>query len=787
MRRGVSIVLVLLLGGWFVLYWTRTPLLERASYSRQVFDKDGRLLRVTLSGDEKYRIYTPLNEVSEALKEVVLLHEDRHFYRHFGVNPASLVRAMSSTYLMPGARRVGGSTITMQLARSLSTRGSRSISGKLFQILGAIEIELFHSKDEIFEAYLNFLPYGSNIEGIGAASLIYFGKRASELTLPEALHLALVPQNPNVRSTLGLDGTLGSESDTRFRAARKRLLEQWLREHPEDRSVGLDAHLPLRAKRISDLPFEAPHFVNEVLSRTEALPSSERARLVTTLDSAVQGLVENKLRSYVAANKRIGIQNGAAIVVDSTSMSVVAMVGSVNFFDAEIEGQVNGVFGKRSPGSSLKPFVYALAIDQGIVHPQTLLKDSPTSFGGFDPENFDLRYVGPVTTTNALTNSRNVPAVSLASQLKSPSLYGFLKDFGVRDLKSEKFYGLAVALGGAEVSMAELVQMYAALANLGTSRPLRYLTSEPNAEGGQTFSAEAAFLTLDMLRQNQRGDQKYAESWMRDAIPVAWKTGTSHGFRDAWTTGVIGPYVVSVWLGNFNGEGNPALIGREKAAPLFFSIADGLRGRARQIAGWQSRVGLNLKKVKVCAVSGKLPGKHCRHEVETMFIPGKSPIHTCDIHREILVSKQSGLRACREFGSDLKREVFEFWPSDLMQVFRSAGVPRKSPPAFESSCKISDTQTTGIAPAIISPRLEVEYSFRVSEQTRDTGGLVIPLAAVADGDVSKLHWFVGKEYIGQTEPQKPAQWRARPGKYTVRVVDDLGRTDSRVVEVRVVQ
>lgn len=785
--RRCSIVLVILLSCWLVLRWSRTPLLERASYSRQVFDRDGQLLRVTLSGDEKYRIYTPLEEVSEAFKEVVLLHEDKHFFKHLGVNPLALVRAVFATYLTAGSRRVGGSTITMQLARSLSTRSSKSISGKLLQIFNAMEIELFHSKSEILEAYLNLLPYGANIEGVGAASLIYFGKRPSELTLPEVFHLALVPQNPNVRSTLGLGVTPDSESDTRFRAARKRLMEKWLHKHPEDRSVGLDADLPLNAKRISNLPFEAPHFVNEVLARSEALPSSERLRLVTTLDRNVQALVENKLRSYIAANKRIGIKNGAVFVVDTDTMSVAAMVGSVNFFDAEIEGQVNGVFGKRSPGSSLKPFVYALAIDQGLVHPQTLLKDSPTSFGAFDPENFDLRYVGPVTAKNALTNSRNVPAVLLASQLKSPSLFSFLKDIGVRDLKSENFYGLAVALGGAEVSMAELVQMYTVLARQGTSRPIRYLANEVTENGKQVLSAEAAFLTLDMLRQNQRGDQKYVESWMRDAIPMAWKTGTSHGFRDAWTTGVVGPYVVSVWLGNFNGEGNPAFVGREKAAPLFFSIADGLRGRIRQASQWQSSNGLNLKKVKVCAVSGKLPGKHCGHEIETLFIPGKSPIHTCDIHREIFVSKRSGLRACRELGSDLKREVFEFWPSDLMQVFRTAGVPRKSPPAFEASCKIKDTQVSGVAPSIVSPRLEVQYSFRVSEQNGETGGLVIPLAAIADGDVSKLHWFVGKEYVGQTDPQRSAQWRARPGKYTVRVVDDLGRTDSRIVEVRVVQ
>lgn len=746
-------------------------------------------MRVTLSGDEKYRVFTSLEDMPSAFKEAVRLHEDRYFYFHPGVNPWSLLKAAIHTY-GGGGRRMGGSTITMQLARMMSTRGSKTIVGKIIQILRGVQLELFHSKDEIFEAYLNLLPYGGNVEGVGAASLVYFNKPARDLTLSEVMNLALVPQNPNSRAN-EVDAASGdSEKNlarTRMQVARRSLVKTWLAKHPEDRNVNLELDLPLSMRRLDALPFAAPHFVQLALARGYDSDFRKRGKIQTTLDRRLQNSIEKKLKTYVAAHQRIGINNAAAMVVNSETMEVVAMVGSSDFFDETIQGQVNGTLARRSPGSSLKPFAYALALDQGLIHPLTLLKDTPMSFGGFDPENFDHAFAGPVNATDALIHSRNVPAVYLSSLLKEPSLYDFLKKGGVHNLREASQYGLSVVLGGAEITMEEMVRLYAMLANHGELKRLRYFQTEPvESESPRILSREAAFLTLEMLRQNARDDQKYAESWMRDSVPVAWKTGTSHGFRDAWTTGVVGPYVVSVWLGNFDGESNPSLIGRELAAPLFFSIVDELKSRNLTAEPrWLNQIGLGIKKVKVCAISGKIPGKHCHHQVDAWFIPGKSPIATCDIHREIDVVEKSGLRACDETVFSTRKEVFEFWPSDLLQIFRLAGIPRKTPPAFESRCKVLATQAQGIPPSIVSPRKDVVYSLRVTEGREKENSEIVPLAAVADGDAVKLNWFIGATYLGQSEPQKPFLWKPRPGHYVVRVVDDLGRADSREIEVRV--
>ncbi|RYZ67112.1 MAG: penicillin-binding protein 1C, partial [Proteobacteria bacterium] len=430
--------------------------------------------------------------------EAVLLHEDRHFYLHPGVNPWSLAKAGAATYL-GGGRRLGGSTITMQLARMTSTRGSKTLVGKAYQIGKALYLEALYSKNEILEAYLNFLPYGSNIEGIGSASQIYFRKKAKAMTLPEILTLAVIPQNPNVRR---------AGSDSFLSESRSRLAKAWLARHPEDKTALTSLDVPLNVRSLKELPFKAPHFVERVLNLSQGPEYTRVSRLETSLDLAIQSLVEAKVEAYVKARSSIGIQNATAMVVDTRTMEVVAHVGSANYFDSSIAGQVNGALAQRSPGSTLKPFVYGLAIDQGLIHPLTLLKDTPMSFGGFDPENFDKRFSGPQNATEALISSRNVPAVFLTSQLEKPTLYQFLKASGATLLHEPKYYGLALSLGGAELSMEEIIRLYAMLANRGELRQLKWThgisVTDKKARSKRLLSPEASFLVLDMLRQNPR-------------------------------------------------------------------------------------------------------------------------------------------------------------------------------------------------------------------------------------------------------------------------------------------
>jgi len=280
------------------------------------------------------------------------------------------------------------------------------------------------------------------------------------------------------------------------------------------------------------------------------------------------------VRQYVDAERGIGITNATAILVDTTDMTVKTLLGSADYFDASIDGQVNGVAAKRSPGSTLKPFVYALGLDQGVLHPMTVLRDVPTAFGPFTPENFDGRFVGPITAQEALVRSRNIPAVAVAARLAQPGLYDFLKSAGVANMLPETHYGLALVLGGGDMTMEELARLYAMLANGGVLRSLRTTRGADVVRGPRLLSAEAAFITLDMLRHAPRPD-----TGAPSERAVAWKTGTSWGFRDAWAAGVFGRYVLLVWVGNFDGSSNPAFIGVTAAAPLFFRIVDSVRGQ----------------------------------------------------------------------------------------------------------------------------------------------------------------------------------------------------------------
>ncbi|TPW16901.1 MAG: penicillin-binding protein 1C, partial [Elusimicrobia bacterium] len=369
-----------------------------------------------------------------------------------------------------------------------------------------------------------------------------------------------------------------------------------------------------------------PHF-----SEHAASTHPGRRVLATTLDPRLQRLVESRTADYLASRRERGLRNAAVLLLDAETMEVRASLGSADWSDAAISGQVDGTRAKRSPGSALKPFVYALAFDQGLAHPATVLKDAPTSFGGYDPENFERDFAGPVTAREALVRSRNVPAVSLASRLNAPGLRGLLARGGVVDLKSEEHYGLSLVLGGGEVTMAELAGLYAALANGGLHRPLR------------------------TLRDGRR-------DWVRESLPVAFKTGTSYGYRDAWAVGVFGRWVAAVWVGEFDGAGNPAFIGVEAAAPLLLRVFDAMRGAGVPLAPESPWSPSRLERVAVCALSGALPGPHCRHRAETWYIPGRSPFSPCDVHREVLVDRRSGLRACPGAeGSEAR--VYEFWPS----------------------------------------------------------------------------------------------------------------------------
>ncbi len=781
-RRALNLLVALaLLAAVLVAcrLWPHPPLRDWLPESTAVYDDHGHLLRLTRASDGQYRLWTPLEKMSPQLVQGTLLHEDQWFRWHPGFNPYGLLRGAWVTYVRHGHPQ-GGSTVTMQLARIMWHLRTRSPAGKLVQIARAVQLELFYSKHDILEAYLNFAPYGGNVQGAGAASLVWFGKPADALTLPEALTLAVIPQDPSARGHNDANAAGDAVINTALRKARDGLYAQWLEDHPSAASLRPLFRLPLRLRPISALPFEAPHAVRQALD-LEQQRGRHRARLATTIDLDLQHLLEAQVRDYVRHRAPSGIDNATAILVDTRTMGIKAMVGSANFFDRRIEGQVNGTLARRSPGSTLKPFIYALGFDQGVLHPQTVLRDVPTAFGPYAPENFDGRFEGPVTATQALIRSRNIPAVWVASQLHDPDLYGFLRESGVQDMASRRHYGLALVLGGGEVTMQELARMYAILPNRGLLRPLRLLRGDPRAPGRRLLSNAASFMVLDMLRRNPRPGG--VEGGQDDTLPVYWKTGTSWAFRDAWTAGSFGPYVLVVWVGNFDGRGNPALVGAKAAAPLFFRIVDAVRAGQPHMVEPHNAIPGSVRRVRVCLASGDLPSAWCPHTGSTWFIPGVSPIRVDTVYRPVVIDDASGLPACPPYaGKRTHVQVFQFWPSDMQRVFAQAGMPRRKPPR-NPACDAAGVQQ-GSAPAITSPLGGSVYALRLGHPGSDR----IAFTATSDADADMLYWFVDNAYVGHARPGATLSWQPHgAGEHTVRVVDDHGRSSARRLSVSLVR
>lgn len=742
------------------------PLLKEVSFSKVFYDDQNNILRLTLSKDEKYRIFVPLKEIPKSVIDSFLLKEDKYFYFHAGFNPVGLTKSFVKSQLKRG-RRSGASTITMQLVRLQRGLYTRNLSGKLKQVWYAVLMELSHSKNEILEAYLNLIPFGANIEGIGASAEIYFKRSPKNLTLSETLALNTLPQNPAI-------------SMKEVERRRAKLFKNWLKAHPDDKNKQLEFDLPIQFYSLKNLNFIAPHFTSSLLQRN---PFIEKYK--TTLNTGHQKLVEEQITNYIREKNKIGVNNAAAILIDNRDMAIKAMVGSADFLNDKIEGQVNGVLAKRSPGSALKPFIYGLAIEQGLIQPESLLKDAPQSFGNFDPENFDLDFKGPLSVTDALNLSRNIPAVYLASKT-NPSLYKFLNSAKTNLPKSEEYYGLAIALGGTEISALDLAKLYSTIFHRGVVKEPRWLKAEPTQEQNQKLiSAESFFLVKEILEKSPRPDEGFDRSWLRKQFPIAWKTGTSFGFRDAWTVGLFGPYTLVVWIGNFNNEPNPSFIGREVAAPLFFRIADNIGlsfPNEFNMDATPPKI-LNVKKVQVCAVSGDLPSEHCKHKKSTWYIPGKSPIKICNLHREILVDKVTGLRACDFDPIRTKRVTAEFWPTDLLKLFEIKGLARKTPPPFLPSCNLVNQAKSGNPPEITSPKTENTYAIQHLNKNKNK----IALTANAEGDTQKLYWFANEEFIGAANASESLLWELRQGNFVLRVIDDKGRSDTIDLKVSVAQ
>jgi penicillin-binding protein 1C len=523
------------------------PLGEDLEISRTVLDRDGRLLRAYLTEEGRWRLPATRDDVDPRFLEALLAYEDKRFFDHHGVDPLAMTRA---AYQLASQGHIvsGGSTITMQVARLLEPRRERSVSAKLRQSIRALQLEWALSKDEILGLYLTLAPYGGNLEGIRAASLAYFGMEPRRLTLGEAALLVALPQSPEYRRP--------DRYAEKARAARDRVLDRIAG------SASFDADEIARAKTepVPDarkpMPLSAPHAADE------AMTASQENAIRLTIDGRLQRRLERLARERSAA---LGDAMSAAIVVvDNESGEILARVASPNYFDAGRAGQVDLTRAVRSPGSALKPFIYGLGFEDGLVHPETLIEDRPIRYGDYAPENFDLTFEGTVTVRRALQQSLNVPAVAVLDAVGPSRLLARLGEAGASlVLPKHETAGLALGLGGIGVRLIDLTALYSGLARQGSVAPLFERLGATPKPAKRLIEPVAAWYVGDVLRGapppvNALGGR------------IAFKTGTSYGYRDAWALGFDGQYTIGVWVGRPDGAPVSGLVGRSAAAPILF-------------------------------------------------------------------------------------------------------------------------------------------------------------------------------------------------------------------------
>ncbi len=723
--------------------------------------RNGEPLRLYLSRDQSWRLPVRLEAVSPVLPRLVVAAEDRHFRNHPGVNPLSLLRA-AWTNLRAGRVVSGGSTITMQLAR-LARPSPRTLSAKIGEALAALSLERRLSKDAILERYLDMAPYGGNIVGVGAASFFYFGKTPDRLSLAEAALLTVLPRSP-----LRLDPV---RHPGEARTARNRLLARAARLGVIDAASAREAAAaPLPAVLVRP-PFTAPQFCE--MAREAAPPAA--TRVDTSLDPAAQKAVAAILagrKSWLAAQ---GIGAVAAVVLDPASRDVLAMVGSTDFFGDTRFGQINGATIRRSPGSALKPFLYAQALDAGTVFPQSQLLDIPTGFAGYAPKNYDGHFRGRVTMEQALVTSLNVPAVRLLNDIGVAPFLDLLHRGGLSTLdRPAAHYGLSLVLGGGEVTLLALANLYADLASGGEHRPPKLLAGPP-VPPRRLFSPEACALVTEILTRLERPD--LPTSWERAlAVPaVAWKTGTSYGHRDAWAVGYSADRVIGVWVGNMSGAPVKGISGAAHAGPILFELFRAVEERGSRLAmpPW-----LNLRDIEVCAESRELAGPDCPRRVTARIIPGVTRLTACPVHRRLLVDAATGRALAGDCLSthEAKTVVVTRHPAELVSWWRAVGIPFEAPPEPEPGCGAPG----GDGPRIVSPSPATPYALR-----RDTPAEFqrIALSADAPAQSRRLTWYVDGELAAQGGPGERLFWQPSPGAHRLVVTDDLGRTDAVTVRV----
>jgi penicillin-binding protein 1C len=746
-------------------------------YSSVVQASNGELLSASIADDGQWR-FPQTDSVTSKFSEALISFEDQRFFDHPGVDVLSMARALRQN-IQAGKIVSGGSTITMQVIRLSRKESSRNIVEKLIEVVLATRLELRYSKQEILSMYAAHAPFGGNVVGIDAACWRYFGTSSERLSWSQAALLAVLPNSPALMHP--------GKNRAALKQKRDRLLERLFQAGKIDRFTCDLA----KEETIPEQPVTLPRYARHLLGRLK-MDGLNESKITSTIRYELQQRTEQILTDYHQRLKANQIFNVCAIVLEVETGNVLAYAGNVA--SGNHSADVDIIMSPRSTGSILKPFLYAAMIDEGKILPRTLLPDVPIFINGFAPRNFSYQYDGAVNADKALIRSLNVPAVHMLKEFRYEKFHTLLKNTGMTTLsQSPDHYGLSLILGGAEGTLWDIAGMYASMA-----RTLNHFSDWPgknrynkkdfhapayidkqtpettDLEASSFISASSAYVTFDVLKELYRPGEESGWKYFSSAKKIAWKTGTSFGFRDAWAVGVTPEFVVGVWAGNADGEGRPGLTGVDAAAPVMFDIFSQLPATS-----WFDLPRTEMQAVVTCRQSGHRASGNCT-ETDTVMVSKAGLISSlCPYHQRLHLSKDKKFQVhsgCSDIAS-IRNESWFVLPPVQAYYFRSNNLSYKSPPPFRSDCQVNELAATM---DMVYPKNNARI-FIPRQIDGKSGSAVFELAH--HDPATTVFWHLDGKYIGSTKRVHNIALNPGEGRHVLTAVDTEGSSIERHFEV----
>ena len=766
----LAIIFLLLMGYYFCLPRT----LFDNPYATVIESIDGELLGAKIADDGQWRFPEP-DSIPYKFKTCIIAFEDQHFYKHFGINPVSIWNAFRQNQKAGRVVR-GGSTLTQQVIRLSRENKKRTYGEKFVEAILSTRLEFRYSKESILELYVAHAPFGGNVVGLEMASWRYFGVKPHQLSWAESATLAVLPNAPSL--------IYPGKNQEILRQKRNRLLKNLYEDGVFDKlTYELSLEEPLPQKPF-DLPQIAPHLLERIVKENKG------KRIQTTIDLALQERVNHIAKNYYNQYKQNEIHNLAILVVDVETRNIIAYVGN-SPTDIAHKKDVDIITAPRSTGSILKPLLYASMLDESQLLPTSLVPDIPTQISGYSPQNFSNTYDGAVSAKRALSRSLNIPSVLMLQEYGIYNFYEKLQKYKLRDIsKHPNHYGLSLILGGAESNLWDLCKTYASLTstlNFFTQNQSEYRENEfselnfysdkkmdfgSNSFQKNIVGAGSIYLTYQAMREVNRPEG--GESWRfyDSSLPIAWKTGTSFGNRDAWAIGTTQKYVVGVWVGNATGEGRPELTGVSSAAPILFDIFSGLPK-----SDWFPMPLDDLEEVTICAKSGNLATENCPTTLQ--YVPLSENEHPmCTYHKIIHLDKTETFRvnASCESTENIQTQSWFVLPPVMEWYYKSKNADYLVLPPFREDCQPTESYQMDF----IYPKADSKIYL-----TKDFESEVQPiiLKVAHSNPKSTLHWYLDRTYLGQTKDFHEMPITAKTGSYYVTVVDESGYEIIRKIEI----